>query len=173
MIGTIVRMGVIAVVSLGLSYAWRPIAPMLHAPAMNTNVNMAQINRIAEARKAAGISLEEFKAMYEGGAVVIDARTAKEFAEGHLDAPMIINIPEDRNPGEFLGKVEPLRGNRFVIYCKSETCDAATELYLFLQPQGFGEMKLFLPGWIGIEAAKLPTSTAPEFDMGAAAPPTE
>ncbi len=126
-----------------------------------------------ELRATAGITLERFRTLIEQGAVVIDARPAEAFEEGHLDTggfPPVLNVPPgalDQN----IDRLMELQGYPIVLYCTSEICDYAEELYAGLTHYGFFDMKIYFPGWEGILAAGLPTTTGPDTWTGFDQPP--
>lgn len=108
-----------------------------------------------------------------GGAVVIDARTRDQFEQGHLrndGDPPTLNIEPDKVAAN-LDRLMQVQTQPIVIYCNSEQCELSDELFLMLQPYGFN-MKIYVPGWDGIVAAKLPTMSGPDqwTPMGAVAP---
>ena len=50
--------------------------------------------------------------------VVLDVRTPQEYAEGHLQGSTLVPVQTiDRALGE--GKLEPLKGKKIVVYCRS------------------------------------------------------
>ncbi|MFH1746242.1 MAG: rhodanese-like domain-containing protein [Planctomycetota bacterium] len=111
------------------------------------------------------ISLEEFIDHYEMGGLVIDARPREVFEEGHLDAILVMNIPADEAADGFqIDRVLSYLGEQVVMYCASETCESVELLWRVLQPYGFGEeMRIYHPGWSGIEEAGLPTIDGPDL----------
>ncbi len=119
-------------------------------------------------RQTAGITLEQFRELIDQGAVVIDARPQEAFEQGHLDTgsyPPVLNVP----PGSIDANIDrllPLQGYPIVLYCTSNNCDYAEDLYAELEHYGFFDMKIYFPGWEGIEAAHLPTATGPDTWTG-------
>jgi len=129
-----------------------------------------------ELRAALGISLDEFKTAIAGGSVIIDARPASEFAKGHLaveSVPPVLNI-EPQMVDQNLARLMQLVGQPIVLYCTSDHCDLAEELFVALKPHGFEGMKIFFPGWEGIQKAGLPTRAGADtwkgFDDSGTAP---
>jgi rhodanese-related sulfurtransferase len=111
-------------------------------------------------RVTAGVTLDEFLALVDEGAVVVDARPASAFDERHLAAPQtfVINVPA----AEFDAHLPQLRefeGCRFVLYCSSDACDSSAEVYAAMVNVGFDPADLFIyfPGWEGIVEAGLET----------------
>ncbi len=110
----------------------------------------------------------------EGLTVVIDARRSEKFEQAHLDAQALgapigcLNVP----PGtliENLGRLMPLvdLGFSFILYCNSATCDLAEELAAEMAEQGIdrSRIRIYVPGWAGIERSALPTTSGPDtFD---------
>lgn len=86
-------------------------------------------------------------------AVIIDARSPKRFAEGHVRGA--INIPAGEKESyteQYLRNRDP--GQLIIIYCSSTTCHASDLLYEYLLSQGFTNLRLFSPGWAAIAPAK-------------------
>ncbi len=109
------------------------------------------------------IDLAAFKQHYEMGWLVLDARAREMFEEGHLNAPLIMNIPADE-ADYHINRVLPYRGQPIVIYCSSEKCDTARILWNTLMECGFlHDVYVFHPGWVGIEAAGLPRGSGPDL----------
>lgn len=114
-------------------------------------------------RAHAGLTLAEFKEHYESGGLVIDARSPEEFAKGHLDAPLILNIP----PDDLAGRGDILMsflGQPIVLYCTSNECDLAEQLWEGLEAYGLTAQtippaaRIYFPGWQdGILPNNLPT----------------
>jgi len=149
---------ILACVAAGLGYArfrGLPLAPDVR------QIQHQQGERQAWTARTA-ISLEEFVRHYETGGLVIDARHRDLFVQGHLNAPSIMNIPADE-ADYHVERVLPYQGGVIVLYCSSETCEDAERLWNVLKNYGFGdEVRVYHPGWEGIQAAKLPTATGPD-----------
>lgn len=74
---------------------------------------------VADAPPAPLIGAEELlerEAASDPALVVLDVRTAEEFADGHV--PGAINVPHDQIEGR-LGELAGLRDKDLVVYCKS------------------------------------------------------
>lgn len=125
---------------------------------------LEQRRQHASWREQTAIDLEGFRRHFEMGFLVIDARPREQFEQGHLDAPLVMNIPaEEAADGFHIDRVMPYLGQPIVIYCASETCDSAEILWKALRAWGFGsELRVFHPGWEGIVAAGLPTARGPD-----------
>jgi phage shock protein E len=93
--------------------------------------------------------------------VVLDVRTAEEFAAGHV--PGAINVPHDQVAGR-LGELAGLRDKDVVVYCKSGR-RAALALEV-LGKNGYAKLRHLDGDMQGWEAAGRPVEKAP-----AAAPP--
>lgn len=93
------------------------------------------------------ISLSEMKRLFdEGSAIILDARDAAEYAQGHI--PGAINIPYDRIPEYFdiLNSQVPMDA-RVVVYCRSLTCDFSDQLATELKIIGYRDVSVFSGGW--------------------------
>lgn len=120
-----------------------------------------EVRQHDELRAMAGVTLDELLALIDEGAVVVDARPASEFEEGHLAAPQtfVINVSAD----EFdvhLPQLREFEGCRFVLYCSSEACDSSAEVYAAMVDVGFdpADLCIYFPGWEGIVEAGLETA---------------
>lgn len=123
----------------------------------------------------AGIALRQLRTqLAEGLTVVIDARGAEKFEQGHLDAQALgspipcLNVPPDALLDN-LDRLMPLvdQGFSFILYCNSATCDLAEELAAEMVEQGIDRdlIRIYVPGWAGIEDSDLPTTSGPDtFD---------
>jgi rhodanese-related sulfurtransferase len=126
-------------------------------------------------RETAGITLERFQELIAAGAVVIDARPAAAFAEGHLaldSFPPVLNVPPDEVDANF-ERLSELVGLPLVLYCTSNECDMAEEIYSVLQQWGFTDIWIYFPGYEGIQNAKLPTATGPDTWTGSEEQPPQ
>jgi len=115
-------------------------------------------------REQTSIDLESLRQHLEVGFLVIDARPREQFEQGHLDAPMVMNIPaEEAADGFHIDRMLPYLGQPIVIYCASEACDSAETLWRVLRAWGFGsEVRVYHPGWEGMVAAGLPVGRGPD-----------
>ena len=93
------------------------------------------------------ISLSEMKRLFDAGSVIIlDARDASEYEQGHI--PGAINIPYDRIPEYFdvLQAEVPMEAH-VVVYCRSVTCDFSDQLATELKIMGYQNVSIFSGGW--------------------------
>ncbi|MGD8450232.1 MAG: rhodanese-like domain-containing protein [Phycisphaerae bacterium] len=146
--------------SVGLGLAWsqgRPLVP---------NLQQIEQEQTEHERWLAetGISLKELIAHYEVGSLVIDARSREAFEEGHLNAPLVMNIPAgEAQDGYHYDRVSAYIGLPVVVYCSSDLCEDAEDLWNVLQSWGFShEVRVFHAGWAGMVAAGLPATTGPD-----------
>ncbi len=146
---------------------------------LSWRVDRARVEAVEQSKRwfaeHAPISLTELKRqLADGLAVVIDARAADQYAEAHLDAQALgsplpcLNIP----PGSLLDHLDRLlplveQGFSFILYCNSATCDLAEELAAGMAEHGIDRslIRIYVPGWVGIEQHGLPTAVGPDtFD---------
>jgi rhodanese-related sulfurtransferase len=97
------------------------------------------------------VDLEEFEDLRDGGALIIDARTEKEFAEGHVPGAILFDYYQF---GRYLEKVEPYlyHAEQIAVYCSSNTCDDSLLLAKELHSLGFMGISVYRGGmaeWIG------------------------
>ncbi len=127
-------------------------------------------------RAGAAVDLERFQLLVEQCAVVvIDARSQAAFEEGHLAVdcdPPVLNVPSGEVDAH-TGRLMELLGLPVVLYCASQTCDDAEELYAALQQLGFAEIWIYFPGWDGILDVGLKTTTGPDTWTGFGGAPLE
>ncbi len=93
------------------------------------------------------ISLSEMKRRFdEGVAIILDARDASEYEQGHI--PGAINIPYDRIPEYFdvLQSQVPMDAE-VICYCRSVTCDFSDQLATELKVIGYQDVSVFSGGW--------------------------
>ncbi len=153
---------------------WLPDAKALHDERAKAEVRDALKAESAAILAKASITLEQLQDYLATGAIFVDARPRADFAAGHLQADIIINLPSDLvGDREQLTRLRPeiRMGLPLVLYCGSEDCDAAQVLYKALTSEFAtdADMYIFVPGWAGIEAARLAASTGPETDLEALA----
>ena len=107
---------------------------------------------------AAGeLGKDRLRALLETGAIVlIDARSAHEFEEGHL--PGAINIPYDNFVDYYNDLVDLVPMDADVVaYCRSVTCDLSDNLAQELQLAGYEKVLVYRGGWQEWTEAAYPT----------------
>ena len=105
------------------------------------------------------ITLEEAEKLYfTHAAVFIDARSAEEYAEGHIrDARSLPWQDVDLN---FMTVTADLELTTAIItYCDGETCELSHDLALFLRDAGFTDTRVLVNGWTVWQQAGLPVET--------------
>ena len=119
-----------------------PVTTALHV-AHTDSVAADTTHALAEG----AISLAEMKRIFdEGTAIILDARDASEYEQGHI--PGAINIPYDRIPEYFdvLQSQAPMDA-QVVCYCRSVTCDFSDQLATELKVMGYQNVSVFSGGW--------------------------
>ena len=169
MIGFAVRTLSIVLISTALGgavAAWRGLPWTVNVDEVQKiqGIKVATGQKKEELRRTVGVTFDEFRALVEQGAVVIDARHADEFAKGHLrtgGTPPVLNI-DAGNVSRNIERLETLRGLPWVIYCTSNECDLAEELYVALEQMKMidaGMVKIYFPGWEDFQKRKMPVAT--------------
>ena len=155
MIRSLVRMVVLVLISVAVGVGY---ARYHGLPLSEQEIEIVQDEHERWLEETA-IELEEFVHHYELGELVIDARPREEFEQGHLDAPLIMSVPADEAAdGYHIDRIDGFQSQPIVLYCASEDCDTSEMLWRALQRWGFSyEVRVYHPGWNGIEAAGLPT----------------
>ncbi len=127
----------------------------------------------------AGMSLIPFEralALFErgklsGDAAFIDARTATEFAAGHI--PLAYHLPLD---AFFGGKVPPdldmiPRSSALVVYCGGGSCDASIRVSERLRDFGYTEIYIYDEGFAAWQSAGGPVEASGPGATGAGGTP--
>jgi rhodanese-related sulfurtransferase len=102
------------------------------------------------------ITLEEAEKLYfTHAAVFIDARSAEEYAKGHIrDAR---SLPWNDADLHFMTITADLEMTTpIVTYCDGETCEQSHDLALFLRDAGFTDTRVLVNGWTVWQQAGLP-----------------
>ncbi len=173
MLAGIVRTGVLLLVATVVGAGW---AGYRGFPWTVDPDAVAERRRIASEAEKVGdetnIDLARLRELIGQQATIIDARAPEQFEAGHLQVfyePPVLNIPPetfDQN----LDRLFALMGTTMVLYCNSETCHLAEELYVRLQEQGFAaepaRIYIYKPGWDGLQQTDLPTTTGPDTWTG-------
>jgi len=167
MAASITRIFVIVAVSAGVAAGYITTKGLPWVPDLEALEATEELHQTL--RATAGISTEEFTSLVKQCmVVVIDARPVEAFEQGHLQIdcePPVLNVPFE-TVHEQIDRLMPLMGCTIILYCTSETCDYAEDLYAELQQYGFMDMRIFFPGWDGIQAAGLSTGTGPDTWAG-------
>jgi rhodanese-related sulfurtransferase len=102
------------------------------------------------------ISLEEAKKLFFTHAgVFIDARSAEDFAQGHIKGSR--SLPWHHVELNFMAVTADLElSTPIVTYCDGETCELSHDLALFLRDAGFTITRVLVNGWTIWQQAGLP-----------------
>ena len=93
-------------------------------------------------------------------AFIIDARTAHEYAEGHI--PGALNVPYDEFVDYYADLIDRVPMDATVIaYCKSVTCDLSDLLAQELKLAGYERVLLYRGGWDEWTEAGFPAAVGP------------
>lgn len=114
----------------------------------------SQGNEPAATTAATGVQLvepDQFQSATDSGAEIIDVRTPAEFAEGHIEGA--VNI--DLNGPDFTGQIDALDpAKTYAVYCRSGNRSAAATQYM--QDQGFASVYELGGGILSWQSAGLP-----------------
>lgn len=90
-----------------------------------------------------------------GGAVLVDSRTAAEYAAGHI--PGAVNAPLD-SPERALADLAAGRplGRPIVVYCEGGDCQTSTAAARLIHDRGFRDVRVYQGGWADWLSAGLP-----------------
>jgi len=115
-----------------------------------------------EALRQVGVSVEQAAAMLdESHTVVIDARSAEQFADGHI--PGAINVCSSELPEAAEALYEVLPGSedmgemKVLIYCQGQGCIDSVRVFDYLSELGYGQsLRVLTEGFGSWRAAGLP-----------------
>lgn len=167
---SLIRIAIVLAVSaaVGAGYAtvkglpWKPDLKAVEGKQGRVDAVNAQHEKL---RATVGLTLEELRTHIAQGGVIIDARPREEFEKAHLQVdsqPPVLNV-EPHDLQRHLPRLQPLMGQPLVIYCTSETCTLGEELYILLEPnQFFSTIRIYFPGWEGLQKAGLPAVAGPD-----------
>jgi rhodanese-related sulfurtransferase len=114
---------------------------------------------VPESREPIEAQLGSVKRLFDAGAAVfVDARTAGEYAEGHI--PGAMNIPYDdvfRDPDRLKGFSS--NGRPVVVYCGGGDCELSRNLAWALVEEGEKRVLVFLGGTAEWQRAGYPMSS--------------
>ena len=107
------------------------------------------------------ITLEEAEKLYfTHAAVFIDARSAEEYAQGHIRNAR--SLPWQDVDLNFMAVTADLELTAPIItYCDGDTCELSHDLALFLRDAGFTDTRVLVNGWTVWQRAGLPMESGP------------
>ena len=137
-------------------------------PAVDATMDSAAVDpspTVTAAELTAGkISKQRVRIVMDAGnAILIDARDAGEYAEGHL--PGAINIPYDNfvDYQHILDERVPYDAT-IIVYCTSKTCDLGEKLIRELRLMDYQHVVLYPGGWDAWSEAGYPSETSDPTD---------
>jgi rhodanese-related sulfurtransferase len=105
------------------------------------------------------VKLASVKKFFDAGAaVIVDAREAPEYAEGHI--PGALSVPfEDAVAKPAL--IEPFKkvGKPIILYCSGGDCELSKDLAKNMLAEGIRKVLVFTDGFPGWKAAGYPVET--------------
>ena len=107
------------------------------------------------ALKQGEIDLAGVKAHFDSFGLFLDARTVKEFEEGHIPNAMWMPVERVLEDASLVFEIEAEAGGMdqpIVIYCGGGSCDASHNLAIVLEDVGFTNLLVFVegyPAWTG------------------------
>jgi rhodanese-related sulfurtransferase len=114
---------------------------------------------ISPSGRQMAISLNDAKALSQSkGAVFMDARPFKEFANGHIQGAK--SLPWHEAEQQVMDVIADLSNDSVIItYCDGDSCNLSKELALFLETLGFSNVRILVNGWTVWRDAGLPVET--------------
>lgn len=97
-------------------------------------------------QKAAAVDRDQVLAAVEQGTVILDARKADRYAQGHI--PGTVNIPAE-DAQEQLSRMSDLAlaEDALIVYCGGDDCDESRTLFDRLKELGFVNLRIYFGGW--------------------------
>lgn len=106
------------------------------------------------------ITIERAQSLLAGGAIFIDARSADEYAAGHIDGAYhgSLSVFRSGQPPEILMLIP--KEHPVVVYCGGgDDCSASEDVMLLLVNEGFLNVSVLHDGYTGWSALGLPIAT--------------
>lgn len=136
-------------------------APTATAPA-TTPPPPADVPEIPPTREPLEAGLAVVRRLHAANAAVfVDARTAGEYAEGHIPGAVHLSFDDVFKDPELAKKLDD-RGLPIVAYCGGGDCDLSRNLAFSLIDAGKKRVLVFLDGTAGWAAAGLPMTKGPQ-----------
>ena len=147
-----------AAVLFGLVQQW-PLARQAWRGELSPLLSQVRDQRRAEQFQGVKtVNLAQAYALFQQGALFIDARPADEFAELHV--PKSLNITPDMVEAGVAEKIAGLaRDREIVVYCGQVSCDLALKVAEKLQSLGFTRVMAFIGGFRAWDEAGYPADT--------------
>jgi rhodanese-related sulfurtransferase len=143
----------LAAVAAGVAFAFNAVQPNgidpfrrpAEVPVLDRSGGEPRDSTAAPHEGIAYISLEEFREILDAGDPVLDARTAREYEEGHIPGAILCDYYE---MGTYFPKVLPLLAPkmRIGIYCTGPLCDDSEMLARELFTIGYTNLCVFSGG---------------------------
>lgn len=105
------------------------------------------------------LSLPEAEKLFRGkAAVFLDARSANDYARGHIQGAR--SLPWQEVDQFFVDVAENLElETPIVTYCDGEACKLSHDLAVYLKNMGFMNVRVLVNGWSVWQAAGLPVES--------------
>jgi rhodanese-related sulfurtransferase len=104
------------------------------------------------------IGLDRVQEIVQSGAIVIDARTAGEYEEGHIPAAILVDYYEmGRYLDDVLSRISPEQ--EITLYCAGPDCEDSELLARELYTMGYTNLLVFKGGYEEWISAGLPVET--------------
>ncbi len=103
------------------------------------------------------ITLDQIREFVQDqSAVLIDARSPDSFAQGHVRGALNLPAGPVDEMAAYLARIRPSLGpdQLIILYCSSAACGSADMVAEYLARQGFGNTRVYSPGWQRLARAK-------------------
>ena len=106
------------------------------------------------------IGLQQVKELHDSKqAVIVDARSAAHFAQGHIEGAASLPLEEARKQPSLPFKKKVPAGATIIVYCNGFSCHDSTELGKLLMQAGFDSVYSFEGGFPEWRDAGYPVAT--------------
>jgi rhodanese-related sulfurtransferase len=110
--------------------------------------------------KRLDIPLQEAEKLFRNqAAVFLDARSADDYARGHIRGAR--SLPWQKVDQLFMEVTQDLESETAIItYCDGETCNLSHDLALFLKDMGFMNVRVLVNGWTVWRGSRFPVEAS-------------
>jgi rhodanese-related sulfurtransferase len=140
----------------------QPLPMVYQTPEQRLDAELTALVKVPafQLAPAATLGLAEFRsAVQNKSAVILDARPAAFFAQGHV--PGALNLARDNFAKDYhrLSTVlKPAEDKPLIVYCSGGECHDSRLVANALLSLGFSNVRVFTGGWEAWSAAELPIS---------------
>jgi len=150
-LGTLAEICLIVIISASAGLAWNWT---LLTGAWRGEVTQQAVAVAAESATATGdalpmpIGLMQVKELHDAKeAVIVDARNAASFAEGHIAGAIIMPVEEARRNPSFPSDAQVTKDSTIIAYCNGYSCPDSMEVAKLLMQAGYSSVYVYEGGF--------------------------